>query len=132
MKEKDLIAYDLNYWGGTDATWRLIVNTIARLPQDVRDFALEECAFLSVGVDILGTVVPPRLTAKVWFVLLADGLSAEDGPGIVAHEIAHAWLGHDFMAPPANCEPEAANLVASWGFTGDGADPDRHSRIHGR
>ena len=45
---------------------------------------------------------------------------------MVAHEIAHAWLGHNPLDPdvPKDAEIVTANLVAEWGFTGLGADAD--------
>ena len=80
---------------------------------------------MSAGGATLGTVIPGKRLANFWLIFLADDLPFIDTPGIVAHEIAHAWLGHDKLSAEftAVVETDAANLTASWGFPGRGADP---------
>lgn len=58
-----------------------------------------------------------------WIIVLTEELPTNDAHGIIAHEIAHAWLRHDrFADHPEDCETKAANLTREWGFTGKGAD----------
>ena len=126
-------AYDLAYYGEDPITERLIVEAISRLPERVAEFALDRCRFLSVGLVTLGMAMPgkvcshpfERRTRNMWLILLAEGLPDEDAHSIVAHEIAHAWLGHDRLSVelPTECERDAATLTYEWGFTGKGADP---------
>jgi hypothetical protein len=67
----------------------------------------------------------------MWLVVLSEYLEGGEGEGIVAHEVAHAWLGHD----PAICldgdeeaenEIAASKLAAEWGFSGIGASPSHN------
>ena len=136
----DEIAYYLAYYGESQELEALIVSVLNHLPAAVRDFALDRCRFSSVGSTTYGMVLPGRIGRQdtdytnvppdesleddPWFILLLEDLPAEDAPGIVAHEIAHAWLGHDRLGfNPDDSETVAANLTAAWGFTGLGADP---------
>ncbi|MGD2217931.1 MAG: hypothetical protein PVJ64_14330 [Gemmatimonadales bacterium] len=105
-----------------------ITETLMRLPERPREYALDNCFFLGVGygmcvgtsiVCMTGREVPP----KKFLVVVRDEIPDDDVHSVIAHEIAHAWLGHD-MGPnvPQSGEVEAAKLVAEWGFTGIGAD----------
>jgi hypothetical protein len=126
------VAYALPYYGDDDALMRVIVDALMMLPCEVRAFALEHCCFLSIGRANLGMVLPGRIatdpvrrrTRGRWFVLLAEDLPEGDAHGIVAHEVAHAWLGHDRLSPecPQDCEEQTAGLTRDWGFSGKGAD----------
>ena len=67
-----------------------------------------------------------RRTRNMWLILLHEKLPVDEECSIIAHEIAHAWLGHDKLSlnfPPSS-EVDAAILTGSWGFTGRGADPE--------
>ena len=59
-----------------------------------------------------------------WIILLPGCLAADEAQSIIAHEIAHAFLGHDRLSicDFIDVETEACNLVRSWGFGGRGAD----------
>lgn len=127
------IAYDLAYYGeDLHGTFRVLVETIARLPDDVATFALGRCCYVSVGEAAYGMVLPGRIgvdhlsrrSADRWIVVLAEAPMAQPGAhGIVAHEIAHAWRRDDRLGqPPADCERATAELTAQWGFDGIGAD----------
>ena len=75
-----------------------------RLPQDVAEFALERCSFLSVGGKTWAQTMPvwalgrdlESIPENLWVITLSEQLqlSAEDIHSVVAHEIAHAWLKH--------------------------------------
>jgi hypothetical protein len=130
----DEATYEVRYYGDDDEIHRSICLAVMRLPQAVRDFACERCVFLSVGRSCMGMCVPqmlceirPEDVQRRWIFLLDERTSEDDVLSVVAHEIAHAWLGHDRCAPggcPKDCETETANLVAQWGFTGTGADAE--------
>jgi len=107
-----------------------IVNVLSLLPDDVTDFALDRCAFLSVGKASAGMVLPGRIgvhghekrSRNFWLVLLDENMPGDDS--VIAHEIAHAWLRHDRLAAD-DCETwerDAADLARSWGFVGRGTD----------
>jgi hypothetical protein len=62
--------------------------------------------------------IRPEEVQGRWIVLLDERTPEDDMLGVVAHEIAHAWLGHDRCTPdgcPKDCEVQTANLVAQWG-----------------
>lgn len=98
----------------------IVRGTLGRLPADVLEFALEKCAFASVGSEVPAQVIRPT---DRWLVLLSE-YGYEGQPAVsetvVAHEIAHAWLGHE--ESDDDKEREVRALVRSWGFTGHGAD----------
>jgi len=139
----------LAYYGDDAVLERTIVETLARLPDDVRVFALDQCCFLSVGGANHGMVLPGRigrqeadytdvgpgesLDGDPWLVLLSESLPPRDAHGIVAHEIAHAWLGHDRLSLDVSpeCEIDTANLTGRWGFTGLGANPEHCIKPYG-
>ena len=124
------IAYDLLYFGESDEVVKVIVETIAKLPATVAAFAIERCAFVSVGKVACGITLPGKIGVNArtrrsrnqWVILLTERLPSHDRHSIVAHEIAHAWLGHDKLSInlPKDCETKAAGLTKSWGFTGKG------------
>jgi hypothetical protein len=56
-----------------------------------------------------------------WFGLVLERLES-----VIAHEIAHVWLGHDpLMGDHAKEQAAAAALVTEWGFEGIGTQPSR-------
>ncbi len=58
-------------------------------------------------------------------IVVEEELEADDLRSVIAHEIAHLWLDHDFGVPSETwlrCELEASALVRDWGFAGMGAD----------
>lgn len=132
-------AYNVRYYGDNGEMWQRIVRTVTRLPAAVQEFVFERCAFMSVGRAAYGLVMPPNTAAAAdylhwahdrWIVFLSDDLPEAHAPGIIAHEIAHAYLGHDRTAPglTAGVEIEAAELAAAWGFDGMATDPEYVTR----
>jgi hypothetical protein len=68
----------------------------------------------------------------MWVILLDENIPEEDRESAIAHEVAHARLGHDRLGEmPDDCETQAANLVKEWGFTGKGADAEYCERQSG-
>jgi hypothetical protein len=112
------------YCDSNEAQW-LAIQTVARLPREVREFVFERCVFLSIGHVNHGMALPGTIAQPdTWIILLGERLPQKDAHSIVAHEIAHAWLGHNRFAldVPPDCETQAANLTRDWGFTGKGAN----------
>jgi hypothetical protein len=117
---------------------RTLAETLLCLPEEVAQFACDRCRFISSS-GCYGMVLPGRLGVHpdtrapeddLWLILLASDLPEADAHSIVAHEIAHAWLGHDRLSPDLTpeCEVEAATLTAQWGFSGIGASVDHCDR----
>jgi hypothetical protein len=115
------VHYRVGYFGESRATEEAVVRAVARLPEDVREFACDQCRFISVG-HALGYYLPGRVgldpatdtTEGIWLILLADGQDPEDAESIVAHELAHLWLGHplgtnsrDWLARTRSLRPDA-------------------------
>ena len=67
----------------------------------------------------------------MWLILLEENLTEKDARSIIAHEIAHAWLGHNRLAADtdASVEIEAVRQVKQWGFTGLGADEELQREV---
>lgn len=128
------IRYKLHYYGDDGSLESTIVAVIAKLPPDVQEFVGDRCRFLSVGRVCWGMTmrqmiceIDAKEVEDKWLILLEEQTPAEQIESVVAHEIAHAWLGHDRYDPDLlpECEVEAALLTREWGFEGWGADPER-------
>ena len=131
--KEEQVANDLLYYSDNETIRVLIIATICRLPDEVAEFALDRCNFVSIGEEGTGygIVLPGRIgvhpgerrSKNIWIIVLAENLPDEDSHSIIAHEIAHAWLGHDRVGEiPEDCETQASDLVRQWGFTGRGAN----------
>ena len=131
-----------------------VLKTVSRLPEDVQEYACGRCVFLALadyGMVLPGLITYPHSSESVemieqapkgasrleladyvetyerkakWIILLPRCLAADEAQSIIAHEIAHAFLGHDRLSicDFIDVETEACNLVRSWGFGGLGAD----------
>jgi hypothetical protein len=106
-----------------------LIEALRRLPEDVRNFALDECFFVAVGRPDDGGffVSPESLRAGAEeprrLVVLNSSWQGEDFQSAVAHEVAHLWLEHPEFGGPyyEHNEDAAAALVRKWGFTGTGS-----------
>jgi hypothetical protein len=118
----------LVYVGENPATEAALVKTINALPEAIQHFVLERCAFASVG-KVLGITLPgslrswPGAEAAEWLIVLRDNEDTDAFAAIIAHEIAHAWLRHNYFEDQGIAvENAAAALAASWGFRGAATD----------
>jgi hypothetical protein len=126
------IHYALSYNGESYETEYAIIRALSRLPDDVREFALWRCRFISTdglrGTFLPGSIGVDALTRRsrgVWLIILhLDGLTPESAESVVAHELAHLWLGHEPFEPgDSDAELEAAAQTRAWGFRGSGTRP---------
>jgi len=86
-----------------------IVNTLARLPEEVYRFTLENVSFHAGQSQ---TLEVKELTKSCMIIL-----KRTDSESLIAHEIAHAYLGHAKMkSGTKNIEAEAEELRKNWGF----------------
>lgn len=146
------------YRGNDSDLEQLIIDTFVRLPEDIQEFVCVHCRILSIGRSANGIVLsgksvlpnplhmpegirwaieqgrieelllnPPKL------ILLSERIVDEHEPknvmSIIAHEIAHAFLGHIPLSAPVGDaslaierETEACELALKWGFSGRGTD----------
>lgn len=126
------IAYDLVFFGEDVETQLGIVKVLSKLPDNVVQFALDRCSFTSVGKVTAGMVLPGKVgihpsekrSRNCWLIILDE--RSTDDESVIAHEIAHAWLGHDRTSADdqETWEIDAANLTKEWGFEGRGSDPE--------
>lgn len=121
----DSLLEDIHYHGDNDDIERLIFQVVSKLPEEVQDFAIRECVFISFGNTAAGRTISgeigyhPALTSPqgvkfatengrvadflqspMWLILLSeplliDQMSEQDAQSLIAHEIAHAWSKHD-------------------------------------
>ncbi len=136
------------------ATKMRIAGLLARLPEQVCEFAIKKIFFYSMGQHArLGMASHRRdighweiiteygfhyRTDYEWLVWLLDEEveNGDEGLATIAHEIAHAWLRHrqyekdetrEARAERAYLEERAASQQAmDWGFSGISADPDAY------
>jgi hypothetical protein len=110
-------------WRSLQSEWlpedlrALICRTIVRLPASIAEFASRNCSFISLGDD--GQTFPAslfthltqrgRTMRKHWVINLKSSLVENESKGqyVIAHEIAHAWVGS---------EKHADIAVKLWGF----------------
>jgi len=85
-----------------------------------------------VGYSGLGMVWPARIVGppiygqarfrlkQRWLIVLSEDVLSDEPHGSIAHEIAHAYLGHDRQAigTSIDVEYQACDLAAKWGFGG--------------
>lgn len=73
----------------------------------------------------------PRQTITLYVDLL-DGLSDRAAEGVIAHELAHAWLNeHVKPEESSKREVEADRLAKQWGFSPELAALDREAETLG-
>jgi hypothetical protein len=99
---------------------RDIVETVMRLPQNMREYVSDECRFVSVAY---ARTMQGGQRAR-WVILLTGDMPADDVHSLIAHEIALVWLQHRHRGMPCTLglELAASRLVRRWGFEGQGAD----------
>jgi hypothetical protein len=120
IDRRALITYDLVYWGDDPETEAALVRVLAKIPEDVCALALRRCWFISVGGATHAHFIPAEHAQAVVgraVIVMADG-QGRQLDSVIAHEVAHAMLGHG----PATVkgydeqEEEARRLAAEWGF----------------
>ena len=86
-----------------------LVNTLARLPEEVYRFTLENVSFHAGQSQ---TLEVKELTKSCMIIL-----KRTDSESLIAHEIAHAYLGHaKTKSKTKNIEADAEELRKNWGF----------------
>ena len=86
-----------------------LVNTLARLPEEVYRFTLENVSFHAGQSQ---TLEVKELTKSCMIIL-----KRTDSESLIAHEIAHTYLGHaKTKSRTKNIEAEAEELRKNWGF----------------
>jgi hypothetical protein len=121
------IDYAIRYVGDGGVIKSMIVETISKLPKEVKKFACEECQFVSVADGICLSLSSAR---RKWTLVFSEALDARDNAA-VARNIAHAWLQHqsspDFKAISfQQTDEQIQSLITSWGFP----IPDRPCKEH--
>lgn len=106
------------YMGADADTHHAIVRAVSRLPQVVAQFVVDSCVFFSVGEAVYGQCLPARFVeGKDWIIVVDEGFPG-DVEALVAHEVAHAYLGHSIGEPLGDEETErrAREQAVAWGF----------------
>jgi hypothetical protein len=92
-----------------NALYVRLVNTLVRLPEEVYRFTLENISFHAGQSQ---TLEVKELTKSCMIIL-----KRTDSKSLIAHEIAHAYLGHaKTRSRTKNIETEAEELRKKWGF----------------
>jgi hypothetical protein len=93
------------------ATVEAIIDVLIELPDSPREFAIDNCVFISVGYAAQGQTVNTNLE-RDWLIAVHD--QAPKLEPLIAHEIAHAVLGHTSGTPDNQRESEADKLATEW------------------
>ena len=106
-----------------------IVKTLQKVPDDVRDFVYENCEFVSVEAPAGQTIHTQcvKLKRRPWLIILTENDLTDDYMSIIAHEVAHAYSGHENYGigtydEAKRTENEACSLAKQWGFAGTGTE----------
>lgn len=106
---------DLEDWQkylGTETGRRAYSQVLARVPREVREFALDTCFVICVGVDVTGMAWNPSMIDRDrWLIVCMERPDLADG---IAHEIAHAIRGDERHTP--EIEELTDDLAERWGF----------------
>jgi len=96
---------------------RRIQNVVYDLPRRVRDWVQSSLFFIAPGAA-RGLYCPQDLSGTRVIVLTKEVEEAapKDAAYTIAHEIAHARLGHNGMTPIIPGERAADRQAAKWGF----------------
>jgi Zn-dependent peptidase ImmA (M78 family) len=130
MDKLELIHYNTTFIGNTDESERLIVNTIARLPNEVQEEVMENVIFLDMG-GAYGNYTQysvPQIKFNAGITLLhiislnLDPIQEyEEKMYVIAHEIAHFIFRHTEELRHESeydlKEGDADRLIKKWGFT---------------
>ena len=122
------------YWLGdlpvSEPLERVIVEAVHKLPSEAREFTYYNLRFTSVDDD--GVRIRHIAQARQpWLITLGEGYVDES---LIIHEIAHAWLGHEYdpqrgeLQVTQRDEEAACDLTERWGFDGGGAVCSAHVR----
>jgi hypothetical protein len=141
QKKDDIIESILDHQGELldEKYIRIIVNTMRRIPLDVIDTIASDrnIRFLTITDQFFAVVknlydpygayppeqrgVAPSVTWQLVIIndMTMNKLNPEDKQTVIAHELAHVYLEHDFS--PSNekgkdAEQEADDLIRTWGF----------------
>ena len=105
---------------------RAYAHVLVRLPPKIRFFALERITILTIGRSAQGICWPASIfnrRRKKWLIVMDDDFDG-DFESAIAHEIAHAYLGHNRLMLIGNtCEADADALAVEWGFSKSYPDP---------
>lgn len=95
-------------------------HVLVRLPPKIRHFALERIIILTIGRTAQGICWPASILdrrRRKWLIVMDENFDG-DLESAIAHEIAHAWLGHNHLMIVGNtCEADADGLAVEWGFS---------------
>jgi hypothetical protein len=115
-------ALDLFPWV-LDEPAGVIIQTVRRIPEEVRQFVYDECLFVQGWFRIL------RPTSKAYTILVPETFDRETGDDLlITHHIAMAWLQHQHQMEvwTLGDAVRAAELARVWGFTGEGAHVEQY------
>ncbi len=102
-----------------------VVQSLARMPSDARVRAIAECVFIGIGDDFGGLCLPSNCSATRDETIVVDGGAPAGLETVIAHEVAHALLGHNIADQESSheaIEAEARSSSACGDLRGLGAD----------
>ena len=119
------VDYDLALTAVPEDLRYTIVSAVHKLPREIRGFVFQKVFFTSVEEE--GGQCWHKQNACPWVIVLGD--KADES--VVAHEIAHAHLGHKTnrggmeVEVSLRQETKACSLTKQWGFSGCGTEVNK-------
>ncbi len=120
----DGVAYWLGDLPVPESLESMIIRAVHRLPSAAREFVYYNCQFASSEDGVVRMRHVPQ-ARQPW--LITVGARHVD-ESLIIHEIAHAWLGHEWdpqrgeLRITQQDEEVACDLTRQWGFEGEGTE----------
>ncbi len=105
-------------WFDDDRTQTIVALQVLaeRVPEDVLDSL--DVLFFALSTWKNGQACPSSPKSLVYLSPSLETMAQEEANFVVAHEVAHMYLGHDdYMTNDQTIEEQADALVVKWGYT---------------
>jgi Zn-dependent peptidase ImmA (M78 family) len=116
MKTYDEIHYDLNGlcdFNECSEIYQRILKVLQKIPENVYDFVIEAVYFSDPITQVIR--IKDMSKFKKQYIAIINKKASEF---TIAHEIAHAWLGHKMFSEKSIEQEKQANEQArAWGFS---------------
>jgi len=113
------VEYCLNYVGNCWNIQTIIVETLCRLPREVKEFACQRCQFVSITEGVCLNLFNTKCK---WIIIISEVLDKKDVCKTITINVARAWLHHRSLLDAdsketKDAEEQAIALVTNWGLS---------------
>ncbi len=114
------IEHCIKHIGVSDPAKSIIVETISRLPKEVKEFVFAKCLFITVTDGLC--LFEPHTNQGQWIIVLSGTLNRKDLFATTARNIAYAWLQRRTLSKEnlhecKDTEDQTGALLTYWGIS---------------